>query len=194
MRPSPYTAPATTIAKITSIKAEYGKAILGEDHPSLYLRFLRSAGVTDELNLDGETLDDELARILRREIVPFPETREFIDRHVQLSQSFLSALGALGPGHEWAIPEMFQPLIEGLKRYQQRHGSSLDTTYFTVHLEADEKHGELLRQALVLNARSRADQEGIQAGAERSLALRARFWKGLYERVLSAPDPQIERR
>lgn len=173
---------------------EYGKAILREDHPSLYLRFLRSAGLTDELGLDGETPDEELARILRREIVLFRETREFIDRHVQLSRSFLAALGALGPGHEWAIPAMFRPLIEGLKRYQKRQGISLDITYFTVHVEADEKHGELLRQALVLNAGSRADQEAIRLGAEGSLALRATFWEALYQHVLKSSDPQIERR
>ncbi|MBI4513284.1 MAG: iron-containing redox enzyme family protein, partial [Gemmatimonadetes bacterium] len=173
---------------------EYGKAILGEDHPSLYRRFLRSAGILEELDLDPGTPDEELARILEREIVLLPETRNFIEQHVQMAQSFLSALGALGPGHEWAIPAMFLPLIEGLKRYRERQRISLDITYFTVHLEADQKHGELLRRALLLSARSRADQDRIQMAAERSLALRAKFWEALYERVLSQPQPLVERR
>ncbi len=93
-----------------------------------------------------------------------------------------------------AIPAMFLPLIEGLKWYQQRHKVPFDTTYFTQHVEADEKHGELLRNALVLNARSKGDQERIRMAAERSLALRARFWEAQYDRVLSSPRPEIGKR
>lgn len=173
---------------------EYGEALRGEDHPSLYRRFLRSAGITEVLGLDPMLPDEELAHTLERDLVLFRETKEFIDQHLRMAASFLSALGAVGPGHEWAIPVMFLPLIEGLKRYQQRHKVPLDTTYFTQHVEADEKHGELLRNALVLNARSKGDQERIRMAAERSLALRARFWEALYDRVLSSERPEIGRR
>jgi pyrroloquinoline quinone (PQQ) biosynthesis protein C len=173
---------------------EYGEAVRGEDHPSLYRRFLRSAGITEVLGLDAMLPDEELAHTLERDLVLFRETEEFIDQHIRMAASFLSALGAVGPGHEWAIPVMFLPLIEGLKRYQQRHQLSLDTTYFTLHVGADEKHGELLRNALVLNARSKVDQERIRMAAERSLALRARFWEALYDRVLSSERPEIGKR
>lgn len=173
---------------------EYGEALRGEDHPSLYRRFLRSAGITKVLGLDPMLPDEELAHTLERDLVLFRETKEFIDQHLRMAASFLSALGAVGPGHEWAIPVMFLPLIEGLKRYQQRHKVPLDTSYFTQHVEADEKHGELLRNALVLNARSKGDQERIRMAAERSLALRARFWEALYDRVLSSQRPEIGRR
>ena len=67
---------------------EYGEAVSGEDHPSLYRRFLRSAGITEVLGLDPMLPDEELAHTLERDLVLFRETKEFIDQHLRMAASF----------------------------------------------------------------------------------------------------------
>ena len=67
-------------------------------------------------------------------------------------------------------------------------------SYFTAHIEADEKHGELLRKAILVNATSWSDQERMRSGAKASLSLRTKFWRALYDRVLNTQHPQIELR
>jgi pyrroloquinoline-quinone synthase len=62
-------------------------------HPALYRRFMRAVGF-EEGAWDR--------------VPVLPETRAFIVGHLDMTlRSWLEALGAVGPGHEWAIPRMF---------------------------------------------------------------------------------------
>lgn len=171
---------------------EYGEQVRGDDHPALYRKFLLTAGIADVLKVDSPLSEDDLKEILEKYIVVFPEVEAFIRAHMDMAHNFHLGLGALGPGHEWAIPVMFLPLIEGLKRYQEARQQTLDISYFTAHVEADEKHGELLRKAILVNATSWSDQERIRSGARASLSLRAKFWQALYDGVLNTQDPSIQ--
>ena len=173
---------------------EYGEHIRDEDHPALYRKFLSTAGIADVLNVGSTLSDNDLKEILEKYIVVFPETERFIREHMDMAQNFHLGLGALGPGHEWAIPVMFLPLIKGLKRYQAVTRQTLDISYFTAHVQADEKHGELLRKAILVNATSWSDQERIRSGAKASLSLRAKFWQALYDCVLNTQHPLIQLR
>lgn len=148
-------------------------------HPALYRRFLRA--------LDLEPRDWESAE-------PLPETRAFVTRHIELTslRHYLVGLGAVGPGHEWSIPEMFTYLVDGLRRSgipEEALG------YFTLHIAQDIEHARLLRAALARFADDPAHQARILEGARASLEARARFWDGLYRVVFEeCPGPSPEGR
>ena len=78
-------------------------AVLRADVAALVGDRLRAAGAEP-----GEELSSALA----------PEVVSFINQHLDMTARgpFLVGLGAVGPGHEWAIPHMFPPLIDGLRR------------------------------------------------------------------------------
>jgi len=136
-------------------------------HPALYRKFLRALGLSEE--------DWERAEAL-------PETQAFIERHVELTALRHPAvgLGAVGPGHEWAIPTMFAYLVEGLRNV------GVDEKlleYFTLHIAQDVEHSRLLRMAMARFAETPDNQARIREGARASLDARARFWAGLYRAV-----------
>ena len=92
--------------------------------------------------------------------------------------------GAIGPGHEWGIPAMFEPVVRGLRRV----GFAEDEiSYFTLHQEQDVDHGNWLEEALVYCVRSRADMELVRAGAMVSLDARARFWDAVQATIAEGP-------
>lgn len=136
-------------------------------HPALYRRFLRALGLTEE--------DWERAEAL-------PETRAFIERHLELTalRHPTVGLGAVGPGHEWAIPTMFAYLVDGLRKAGV---GEEPLEYFTLHVAQDLEHGRLLRAALARYADSPEHQARIREGAQASLDARARFWDGLHRTV-----------
>src|SRR4051812_25474644 len=111
---------------------EYGEGSRGEDHSTLYGHFLRSAGSSLSSSMDFR--------------VPEPAHR-FIAEHRRLvtKEPFLVGLGAVGPGHEWAIPRMFDAVIPGLRR---AGFSEEEIHYFTLHVDQDEDHGAWLEEAL----------------------------------------------
>jgi len=151
---------------------EYGEGSDGRDHTTLYGEFLSAAGAAP----------DEPAR------TPLcVEAWDFIDTHLRLCrrEPYLVGLGALGPGHEWAIPTMFHQLIPGL----QRLGFSAEQRlYFDLHTEQDIDHGAWMTEVLDTLVTSEADRELVRRGARLSLDARARFWTGVERTLLAKRD------
>lgn len=150
------------------LEDEYARPRTYEDsHAALYRRFLRSLGLSEA--------DWDRAEALR-------ETRAFIERHLELTALRHPAvgLGAVGPGHEWAIPTMFSYLVTGLRKAGI---GEEPLEYFTLHMTQDLEHGKLMRSALAAYAANPENQTRIREGALASLAARARFWDGLHRAV-----------
>lgn len=157
---------------------EYGEGSEGEDHATLYGHFLRSC---------GSSLPD------------YPDTTkvpgpafEFIREHRRIvsEEPFLVGLGAVGPGHEWAIPKMFDSVIPGLKRAGFRPD---EINYFTLHVAQDVDHGTWLEEALLTFGDTREAREQIRRGALLSLEARARFWSGVQRAVVRWRQPSAVR-
>jgi pyrroloquinoline-quinone synthase len=156
---------------------EYGEGSEGKDHSTMYARFLASAGG-----------DPERVKIER---VPRPAHR-FISEHRRIVSEapFLEGLGAVGPGHEWAIPKMFQAVIPGLFRagFDER-----EIAYFTLHVEQDDDHGNWLEEALERYADNELAQTQIRRGALASLEARYRFWEGVQREIVLFRQPRSVR-
>ena len=136
-------------------------------HPALYRRFLRAVGF-------GEGDWDQVPLL--------PATRAFVQLHLDMTLgSWLEALGAVGPGHEWAIPLMFPHLVQGLERSLQLDPAGLE--YFHLHIGLDVEHGRVLEESLLRWATTAEGQAEIRRGARRSLGARAAFWGALGEQL-----------
>ena len=156
---------------------EYGEGSEGDDHSTLYARFLDAAG--------GHAGDIHAQR------VPAPAAG-FIATHRDLvrTRPFLVGLGAVGPGHEWAIPKMFDAVIPGLRR------AGFDEAaigYFTLHVAQDEDHGAWLEEAMARYATTDEARAQIRDGAMRSLDARREFWDGVQRAVVRWRQPRSAR-
>jgi pyrroloquinoline quinone (PQQ) biosynthesis protein C len=153
---------------------EYGEGSDGKDHRTLYLEYLRAAGLKD-----GAELETNL----------HPAVSGFILEHLRIckEEPFLVGLGAVGPGHEWSIPKMFPPIIQGLRRAGFRED---EIAYFTLHTKQDIDHGRWLEEALLLYADTDDAQAQIRRGALLSLEARERFWAGVQDKVTQWRQPQ----
>ena len=156
---------------------EYGEGSEGKDHAALYTRFVDATG--------GDSQRQREAR------VPAP-ARDFIRTHQHLvrEHSFLFGLGAVGPGHEWAIPTMFESVIPGLRRAGFHED---EIGYFTLHVLQDDDHGAWLEEALLRVSTTEAAQAEVRAGAMTSLLARARFWDGVQRAVIRYRQPRAVR-
>ncbi len=149
------------------LEEEYMRHSFDHWHPELYRRFMRGVGF-------GEGEWDRVPLL--------PATRAFVQTHLDMTlRSWLETLGAVGPGHEWAIPLMFPYLVQGIERSVPLEPNALE--YFRLHIEVDVRHGEALREGLIRSAPSAANQEDILRGARRSLDARAAFWSALGEQL-----------
>lgn len=152
---------------------EYGEGSEGEDHAQLYAHYLRALGVPD-----GAELTTTLCSAVW----------EFVGEHLRIcrEEPFLVGLGALGPGHEWAIPKMFSHIIPGLARagvtYEER-------MYFDLHTEQDVEHAAWMSEALAALAQSDEDRAQVRRGALLSLSARYRFWTGVERRIVEGRQP-----
>jgi len=157
---------------------EYGEGSEGHDHATLYARFLRACGST-------VPDDPEASR------VPGP-ANAFIAEHRRIvaEEPFLVGLGAVGPGHEWAIPKMFAAIIPGLKR---AGFTPEEIDYFTLHVEQDVDHGTWLEEALAQFGDSEEARSQIRRGAMLSLEARGRFWSGVQRAVVRWRQPNAVR-
>ncbi len=159
------------IAKV--LVDEYGEGSEGEDHAHLYRKYLTACGVGPGEE-DQEPLD--------------PRVAEFIREHMRIvtEEPFLVGLGALGPGHEWAIPKMFVPIIDGLRRagFTER-----EIVYFTLHTLQDQDHGRWLEEALSIMVRTPEQAAQVRRGAMLSMEARRRFWDGVQSRVVRWRQP-----
>jgi pyrroloquinoline-quinone synthase len=156
---------------------EYGEGSNGEDHATLYGHFLRSCGSSVPDDKDGK--------------VPKPAL-DFIVAHRRIvnEEPFLVGLGAVGPGHEWAIPKMFHAVIPGL----QRAGfTPQEIAYFTLHVAQDVDHGRWLEEALTRFGSTHEARQQIRRGALLSLEARGRFWSGVQGAVVRWRQPRAIR-
>ena len=151
---------------------EYGEGSDGDDHAVLYRHFLTCCGVQP-----GE--EDT--------VVLHSAVRDFIHTHLVLcsQRPFLVGLGALGPGHEWAIPRMFTPIIAGLER---AGFEDEEINYFKLHIDQDEDHAIWLEEALasMIETKRRPIRS---ARLLLSLEARRRFWEGVQEQVVQWRQP-----
>jgi pyrroloquinoline-quinone synthase len=156
---------------------EYGEGSRGDDHATLYRSFLRAC--------------DSRVGTLGGSRVPAP-AHEFIQRHLDIvtRQPFLVGLGAVGPGHEWAIPKMFAAIIPGLRR---AGFSEEEIGYFTLHVDQDVDHGAWLEEALASFGTTDAARSQIRRGALASLDARNRFWSGVQRAVVVYRQPRAIR-
>ncbi len=145
-------------------------------HPALYRRFLRAVGFGEE--------DWHRVPLL-------PATRAFVQLHLDMTlRSWLEALGAVGPGHEWAIPLMFPHLVQGIERSLPLDATALE--YFQLHINLDVEHGRVLQESLLRWATTKENQDTIRRGARRSLEARAAFWSALEEELFPNPSSAVE--
>ena len=146
---------------------EYGEGSRGLDHAALYRAFLRASGVPQG--------DERRAHL-------HPAVSEFVLEHLRIvsEEPFLVGLGAVGPGHEWAIPEMFPWIVRGLKA---AGFAEAEMEYFLLHVEQDKDHGAWLEEALQGFASTPEACGQIRRGALLSLAAREQFWWGLADKL-----------
>ena len=152
---------------------EYGEGSDNKDHAQLYSEYLTACGATEA----------EKAETPLHEAVT-----GFIEEHLRIcrEEPFLVGLGAVGPGHEWAIPKMFPQIVAGLRR---AGFSENDILYFSLHMEQDIDHGTWLEEALVRFAGDPQSQEEIRRGTLLSLAARERFWGGVQDKIVRWRQP-----
>ena len=146
---------------------EYGERSHGDDHAAAYRSFMHAAGV-----LPGS----EAAYPLHPEVVGF------IREHYRIctQEPFLVGLGAVGPGHEWSIPIMFEHVMTGLRR---AGFAADDVAYWSMHLDQDADHGAWLEEALVALCDTAESRHQIRRGALLSLKARERFWWGVLDKI-----------
>jgi len=132
-------------------------------HAALYRRFLRATGFREGA----------------WETVPWlPATHTFVQTHIDLTlRGWLFGLGAVGPGHEWAIPLMFPFLLTGIERSLPLDSAALE--YFRLHIDLDVEHGRVLEDVILRWAATGEAQVEIRTGALCSLAARGAFWSAL---------------
>ena len=160
---------------------EYGEGSDGEDHSTLYAHFLRSC---------GSSVPDESGSESKRK-VPEPALAFIVEhRRIVNEEPFLVGLGAVGPGHEWAIPKMFHSVIPGLLR---AGFSEREIAYFTLHVAQDVDHGRWLEEALTRFGTTQEARDQIRRGAMLSLEARGRFWSGVQRAVVRWRQPRAIR-
>ena len=148
---------------------EYGERSADQDHATLYRAFMLASGWKD----------DEIEHVSLH-----PAVTGFVEGHLQLCANapFLVGLGAVGPGHEWAIPAMFAEIIRGL---EQAGFAAEEIAYFTLHTIQDQDHGAWLEEALAQFAITDEAQAQIREGCFFSLAARERLWWGVADKLNS---------
>ena len=153
------------IAKV--LVDEYGDRSHGADHPQAYRAFMHAAGIEP-----GHESDFPL----------HPDAVDFIREHYRIctEEPFLVGLGAVGPGHEWSIPTMFEHVLVGLRKA----GFAADEVeYWTMHLDQDADHGDWLEEALVGYCDTEEARAQVRRGALLSLNAREKFWWGVLDKV-----------
>ena len=146
---------------------EYGERSEGHDHAAHYRIFMRACGWAED-QIDQVALH--------------PAVTGFIAEHLRLCTQapFLVGLGAVGPGHEWAIPTMFEELLIGLRSAGFREE---EIGYFTLHTLQDVDHAAWLEEALARFATTTEAQAQIRQGCLESLAARERLWWGIADKI-----------
>lgn len=153
------------IAKV--LVDEYGERSAGADHSRAYRTFMHAAGIVPGEE-DGFPLH--------------PVVVDFIKEHYRIctEEPFLVGLGAVGPGHEWSIPTMFEHVLTGLYKAGFREQ---EIDYWLMHLDQDADHGAWLEEALVEYCCTDDARQQIRCGAMLSLNAREQFWWGVMDKI-----------
>ena len=148
---------------------EYGERSHGDDHAAAYRAFMHAAGIPP-----GSEAKYPL----------HPEVVGFIREHYRIctEEPFLVGLGAVGPGHEWSIPAMFEHVTAGLAK---AGFAAADVAYWSMHLDQDADHGAWLEEALVAFCETAEARRQVRRGALLSLKAREQFWWGVLDKVNS---------
>jgi pyrroloquinoline-quinone synthase len=156
---------------VSGRSAAVGQATIFRSHVHLYRDFLSALGVQDE----------EWGRVK-----PLAETEAYIKGHLALTRDadFRVGLGAVGPGHEFSIPTMFQSLVAGIRRNTGLDDKQIE--YFTLHIEEDVEHAEVFNSLIARHAGTDEGRSLIREGAMRSLKWRTLFWDGLFRHLFGA--------
>lgn len=156
---------------VSGRSAAVGQATIFRSHVHLYREFLSALGVQEE----------EWGRVKL-----LPETDAYIKGHLALTRDadFRVGLGAVGPGHEFSIPTMFQSLVGGITRNTDLSDKQIE--YFTLHIEEDVEHAEVFNALIARHAGTDEGRSLIREGAMRSLKWRTLFWDGLTRQVFGA--------
>lgn len=162
---APSSAAKIWLAKV--LVDEYGERSSGQDHAAHYRVFMHACGWQD----------DQLGSISLH-----PAVTGFIAEHLRLCTEapFLVGLGAVGPGHEWAIPTMFENILRGLR---QAGFAEHEIEYFTLHTMQDIDHAAWLEEALEQFATTPEAQAQVREGCLLSLAARERLWWGIADKI-----------
>tara|TARA_B100000886_G_scaffold340454_1_gene310131 strand:+ start:5170 stop:5625 length:456 start_codon:yes stop_codon:yes gene_type:complete len=135
-----------------------------EDHPELWMRFAEGMGNTR----------DEVKNAVLME-----ETEELVSTFNQLSRSedYLKGLAALYC-YESMQPEISKTKKEGL---QNIYGIQDQETlkFFTVHMQADEWHREVIRNLLVELCSSKEKKEDVLDAVDSALGALNNFLSGM---------------
>ena len=135
-----------------------------EDHPELWMRFAEGMGNTR----------DEVKNAVLME-----ETEELVNTFNQLSRSedYLKGLAALYC-YESMQPEISKTKKEGL---QNIYGIKDEETlkFFTVHMQADEWHREVIRNLLVELCNSKEKKEDVLEAVNSALVALNNFLSGM---------------
>mgnify|MGYP001184258712 FL=1 len=135
-----------------------------EDHPELWMRFAEGMGNTR----------DEVKNAVLME-----ETEELVNTFNQLSRSedYLKGLAALYC-YESMQPEISKTKKEGL---QNIYGIKDEETlkFFTVHMQADEWHREVIRNLLVELCNSKDKKEDVLDAVDSALGALNNFLSGM---------------
>lgn len=155
---------------MVNLVTEYGgakalaKGDLSQSHPELFRKFTRKIGISD--------FDLERTR-------PLISTRQFLRSYekLYLRSPFLKTLGAVGPGTECVVPQMYVPMLKSLRK--RKDLTKKDLFFFELHLPADEEHCGMICKALSPYLQNEFARRLVRKGAEESLHSRERFWEGL---------------
>lgn len=167
-----YVAGALTVAPREALQValseiladEYGVHIAGrpasDSHPEMFRKFMRSLGLS-EADWEGST--------------PLPGIQRFFDMHFALFRGALvsESIGAVAFGMESTTPYRHGRVVDALGKYEEKHDTKLDDTFFASHIEVDEHHSDILFETAAPIFAS--DREGVERGARLSFDARKIF-------------------
>lgn len=86
-------------------------------------------------------------------------------------------LGLLGPATEWIVSDIYGNFVEWFGSHAPPDAPD---SYFAFHVEADDGHARLLRDAIAMAIATRlVSREDVAAGAAKGLAARSELWASL---------------
>jgi pyrroloquinoline-quinone synthase len=136
-----------------------------DDHPTLWLNFCQSLGLTEAEVISAE---------------PIREVEDLVDGMYELTRSpdFTLGLAALY-AYESQVPEISRTKIDGLKDHYGIE-SEKAIEFFTVHEEADIYHSKDEMDIMINNCHSFEDQRRLINTVDESATMMWNFLDGIY--------------